>query len=46
LPERVREFASRLQGAFRSVSVRWSMGLDIEAACGQLFGAETAGAAP
>ena len=46
LPERVREFAAHLQGAFRSVSVRWSMGLDIEAACGQLFGAETTEAAP
>ena len=39
-PERVRAFEARLHGAFRSVSVRWSMGLDIEAACGQLFGAD------
>ena len=37
-PERVRAFAAELQGAFRSVTVRWSMGLDIDAACGQLFG--------
>ncbi len=37
-PEQVRRFESLLQGAFRSVSVRWSMGLDIDAACGQLFG--------
>jgi 23S rRNA (adenine2503-C2)-methyltransferase len=37
--ERVRDFENRLQGAFRSVSVRWSLGLDIEAACGQLIGA-------
>jgi 23S rRNA (adenine2503-C2)-methyltransferase len=36
--ERVREFESSLEGAFRSVTVRWSMGTDIEAACGQLFG--------
>lgn len=35
---RVRAFESGLQGRFRSVTVRWSMGLDIEAACGQLFG--------
>ena len=41
--ERVRAFAARLEGAFRSVSVRWSMGLDIEAACGQLLGKEAAG---
>jgi 23S rRNA (adenine2503-C2)-methyltransferase len=37
-PERVRGFETVLQGAFRSVTVRWSMGLDIDAACGQLFG--------
>ena len=44
--ERVRAFAARLEGAFRSVSVRWSMGLDIEAACGQLLGKEAAGVGP
>jgi 23S rRNA (adenine2503-C2)-methyltransferase len=37
-PERVRDFEAALQGTFRSVTVRWSMGLDIDAACGQLFG--------
>ncbi len=42
-PARVQGFAARLEGAFRSVSVRWSMGLDIDAACGQLFGAEAGG---
>lgn len=36
-PGRVREFERHLEGAFRSVTVRWSMGLDIDAACGQLF---------
>jgi 23S rRNA (adenine2503-C2)-methyltransferase len=35
---RVRAFEEGLQGRFRSVTVRWSMGLDIDAACGQLFG--------
>ncbi len=42
--QRVDAFEHRLRGAFRSVTVRWSMGLDIDAACGQLFGRE-AGAA-
>ena len=37
-PEQVRAFETLLQGTFRSVTVRWSMGLDIDAACGQLFG--------
>jgi 23S rRNA (adenine2503-C2)-methyltransferase len=37
-PERVQDFQARVDGAFRSVTVRWSMGLDIDAACGQLFG--------
>jgi 23S rRNA (adenine2503-C2)-methyltransferase len=37
-PERVHAFARHLEGAFRSVTVRWSMGLDIGAACGQLLG--------
>ena len=37
-PESVHAFARQLEGAFRSVTVRWSMGLDIGAACGQLFG--------
>jgi 23S rRNA (adenine2503-C2)-methyltransferase len=36
--ERVRAFEEGLRGRFRSVTVRWSMGLDIDAACGQLFG--------
>jgi len=36
--ERVAAFEAGLQGAFRSVTVRWSRGLDIDAACGQLFG--------
>lgn len=40
-PEAVRAFEKRLEGAFRSVTVRWSMGLDIDAACGQLFGRAT-----
>jgi len=35
---RVAAFERGLQGRFRSVTVRWSMGLDIDAACGQLFG--------
>jgi 23S rRNA (adenine2503-C2)-methyltransferase len=35
---RVRAFEEGLRGRFRSVTVRWSMGLDIDAACGQLFG--------
>jgi len=34
----VEAFRARLDGSFRSVTVRWSMGLDIDAACGQLFG--------
>ena len=34
----VAAFAAALEGAFRSVSVRWSKGVDIDAACGQLFG--------
>jgi 23S rRNA (adenine2503-C2)-methyltransferase len=34
----VEEFRARLAGSFRSVTVRWSLGLDIDAACGQLFG--------
>ena len=38
--QRVADFERRLQGAFRSVTVRWSMGLDIDAACGQLLGRE------
>ena len=42
--QRVNDFERRVRGAFRSVTVRWSMGLDIDAACGQLFGHE-AGAA-
>jgi 23S rRNA (adenine2503-C2)-methyltransferase len=37
-PEHVRAFEALLQGTFRSVTVRWSLGLDIDAACGQLFG--------
>ncbi|MFQ5601188.1 MAG: 23S rRNA (adenine(2503)-C(2))-methyltransferase RlmN [Candidatus Krumholzibacteriia bacterium] len=37
-PEHVLDFEKRLQGAFRSVTVRWSLGLDIDAACGQLLG--------
>jgi 23S rRNA (adenine2503-C2)-methyltransferase len=45
-PERVREFEAALQGSFRSVTVRWSMGLDIEAACGQLFGVVRGDAPP
>jgi 23S rRNA (adenine2503-C2)-methyltransferase len=44
-PERVAAFAARLAGAFRSVTVRWSMGLDIDAACGQLFGRRQEGRA-
>jgi len=44
-PERVREFEKGLQGRFRSVTVRWSMGLDIDAACGQLFGKHNESAA-
>jgi 23S rRNA (adenine2503-C2)-methyltransferase len=36
--ERVQAFEEGLRGRFRSVTVRWSMGLDIDAACGQLFG--------
>lgn len=36
----VEAFRQRLEGRFRSVTVRWSMGLDIDAACGQLFGNE------
>jgi 23S rRNA (adenine2503-C2)-methyltransferase len=39
-PGRVRDFERHVQGAFRSVTVRWSMGLDIDAACGQLLGRE------
>lgn len=34
----VAAFAAAVDGAFRSVSVRWSKGVDIDAACGQLFG--------
>jgi 23S rRNA (adenine2503-C2)-methyltransferase len=41
-PERVAEFQAALAGAFRSVTVRWSMGLDIDAACGQLYGKRNA----
>jgi 23S rRNA (adenine2503-C2)-methyltransferase len=37
-PERVAAFAHAVDGAFRSTSVRWSKGVDIDAACGQLFG--------
>jgi len=37
-PAAVAAFAAALHGAFRSVSVRWSKGVDIDAACGQLFG--------
>jgi len=44
-PARVREFEKGLQGRFRSVTVRWSMGLDIDAACGQLFGKRNESAA-
>lgn len=36
--ERVRAFEAAVTGSFRSVTVRWSQGLDIDAACGQLFG--------
>jgi 23S rRNA (adenine2503-C2)-methyltransferase len=36
--ERVAAFARAVDGAFRSTSVRWSKGVDIDAACGQLFG--------
>jgi len=43
--ERVAAFQARLDGAFRSVTVRWSMGLDIDAACGQLFGKRSDGRA-
>ena len=42
--ERVEAFRDRLEGAFRSVTVRWSLGLDIDAACGQLFGKRAEGA--
>jgi 23S rRNA (adenine2503-C2)-methyltransferase len=46
-PEDVEAFRRSLLGAFRSVTVRWSQGLDIDAACGQLFGrAEPPAAAP
>jgi 23S rRNA (adenine2503-C2)-methyltransferase len=38
--ERVQAFKARLEGSFRSVTVRWSQGVDIDAACGQLFGRE------
>ena len=34
----VEAFRLALRGSFRSVTVRWSQGLDIDAACGQLFG--------
>lgn len=34
----VAAFARAVDGAFRSTSVRWSKGVDIDAACGQLFG--------
>jgi 23S rRNA (adenine2503-C2)-methyltransferase len=37
-PARVEAFARAVDGAFRSTSVRWSKGVDIDAACGQLFG--------
>lgn len=37
----VEDFRRRLDGSFRSVTVRWSMGLDIDAACGQLYGPES-----
>jgi 23S rRNA (adenine2503-C2)-methyltransferase len=43
---RVEKFQARLEGAFRSVTVRWSMGLDIDAACGQLLGARAEGRVP
>jgi 23S rRNA (adenine2503-C2)-methyltransferase len=41
--DRVQAFQAQLDGAFRSVTVRWSLGLDIDAACGQLFGKHDAG---
>jgi 23S rRNA (adenine2503-C2)-methyltransferase len=41
--ERVAAFQAALEGTFRSVTVRWSMGLDIDAACGQLFGKRNEG---
>ncbi len=34
----VEAFRVALNGSYRSVTVRWSQGLDIDAACGQLFG--------
>lgn len=45
-PPTVAAFAAALEGAFRSVSVRWSKGVDIDAACGQLFGKLQDGGAP
>jgi 23S rRNA (adenine2503-C2)-methyltransferase len=44
--ERIEAFRARLEGSFRSVTVRWSQGVDIDAACGQLFGRQTAGDEP
>jgi 23S rRNA (adenine2503-C2)-methyltransferase len=44
--ERVEAFRARLEGCFRSVTVRWSQGIDIDAACGQLFGRRADGQAP
>lgn len=41
----VEDFRVRLEGSFRSVTVRWSLGLEIDAACGQLFGRWRAGGA-
>jgi 23S rRNA (adenine2503-C2)-methyltransferase len=44
-PARVEAFQRQVEGAFRSVTIRWSMGLDIDAACGQLFGKRADGRA-
>jgi len=42
--ETIESFASALRGSGRTATIRWSRGTDVAAACGQLKGAQGAGA--